>query len=121
MSTDADRTLHTRTVLTLNEWRAEGRRRFGDDFKAWKFVCPVCGNVQSWEDFATLGFEDEEIVGRVYFSCIGRWTKDAPGTLSTPGAPCDYTNGGLFDLSKMAVLNEAGRKCSVFEFAEVTA
>lgn len=37
--------------MTVEEWNAEGIRRFGLNQFLWKFVCPMCGNVQSAHDF----------------------------------------------------------------------
>lgn len=30
---------------SVEEWQAEGKRRFGEDVKKWRFVCPMCGHV----------------------------------------------------------------------------
>ena len=97
------------------EWIKEGKKRFGKDIKNWKFKCPNCGNIQCYHDFKKLKVEDIE--GIVYYSCIGRWMDDCEGTIGSKTGPCNYTNGGLFDLSKLKVIKD-GEISSVFEFAE---
>ncbi len=86
--------------------------------KKWKFKCVNCGNIQSYHDFKKLGLDDEKIRGIVYFSCIGRWMDNCKGEIGNGISPCNYTNGGLFDLSELKVVNEAGKKLSAFEFAK---
>lgn len=39
----------TRT-LTLGEFHAEARDRFGDDQRAWAYQCPACGDIARWAD-----------------------------------------------------------------------
>lgn len=86
--------------ITLEAFEAEGRRLFGEDIMAWRFVCPACGHVASVQDYKDAGAPE----GAVGFSCIGRYTgpkrtifeKDKPG-------PCDYTSGGLFNFSPVLV------------------
>lgn len=85
--------------MTKDEWLAEGERLFGKDNKKWKFVCPLCGNIQSAEDFLAIGVDPD---GKVHYSCIGRWT-DSDGTIFNGKSPCNYTCGGFFDLSEVKV------------------
>lgn len=105
-------------TITRDEWFAEGERRFGKDKKKWKFKCPNCGNIQSYEDFLKVDIAKEEIANVFYFSCIGRWMDDCKGEIGNKKSPCNYTNGGLFNFSKLRVIDEDGNKISVFEFAE---
>lgn len=93
-------------TYTLKEWREKGKEIFGtDDFKKWQFVCPMCGNIQTYDDFE--GITDDPIQ-KFYFSCIGRF-KDGVG--------CNWTLGGLFQIHETDVINEDGKKIPVFEFS----
>jgi len=101
---------------TIKEWLIEGERLFGKDKKKWKFVCPSCGNIQSYEDFEKLPNKPEEIQDYMAFTCIGRFLPDCKGTIFNKEKPCNYTNGGLFDFSKVKVKTEDGESHSVFDF-----
>lgn len=94
------------TRYTLKEWQEEAARLFGSDAMLWRFVCPVCGHVQSVQDYKDAG----AVEGAVAFSCIGRWvgTKDE--------GPCDYAGGGLFRLNPITVVADDGVEHHVFEF-----
>lgn len=94
------------TRYTLKEWQAEATRLFGSDAMLWRFVCPVCGHVQSTQNYKDAGAGE----GAVAFSCIGRWvgTKD--------GGPCDYAGGGLFRLNPITVVADDGVEHQVFDF-----
>ena len=106
--------------LTHAEWLAEGKRRFGGDFKKWRFVCPVCGFVQSAQDYYDAGAPSAAVA----FSCVGRWRKDAQDAMTaspafTTGArPCNYTGGGLFRLNPVIVVMDDGSESQAFEFAK---
>jgi len=103
--------------MQSKEWIADGEKRFGIDKKKWKFVCPNCGNIQCCEDFIKLGVNEPQ--NYVFFSCIGRFIPESKGTIFTKGKkPCTYTNGGLFDLSKLKITDDDGKEHSVFEFAQ---
>lgn len=101
--------------IKFEDWIKEGEKLFGKDKKNWKFKCPNCGNVQNSHDFKKLKVEDIE--GIVYYSCIGRWMKNCKGEIGNKKSPCNYTNGGLFDLSKLKVIKD-GKKFSAFEFVK---
>ena len=98
-----------RRRITRDEWLAEGTSRFGPKGRDWKFKCVRCGNVQSAHDFLALGMPIEEIPKFVFFSCIGRWTKERG---------CDWTLGGLFQIHTLEVIDEKGEIVPVFEFAD---
>lgn len=98
---------------------------FGADEKQWKWRCPNCGHVQSIADFLELKklgiIKAETDVGTlVYYSCIGRFDTRIPekdvGTLSDKKSPCNYTNGGLFCLTNIFIVNESGKRVPVFDF-----
>jgi DNA-binding transcriptional regulator YiaG len=57
-------------TYTPEEWRAEGKRRFGEHFEDWKFKCPSCGNIASGKEFKDAGAEPNDM----YQTCIGRPT-----------------------------------------------
>ena len=100
----------TLTRLTLAEFHAEAIRRFGSDWKEWRFVCPNCGCEQTANDLidAGAGGGDLDAVGRLLaFSCVGRFT-DEKG--------CDWTLGGLFRIHRLEV---DGRPA--FELAQIEA
>ncbi len=113
--------------VPLKEWLAEGERLFGTDRTKWRFVCPSCGHVQSVEDFIELkrlGILTVDVDSVVAFSCIGRFDTRIPddkvGTIfdkEPKRQPCNYTNGGLFCLANLMVVDEKGKKHPVFEFA----
>lgn len=93
--------------MTLEEWRAEGTRRFGKDPKKWKFKCASCGHVQCAEDFKGLV---DKPMDYVFYSCIGRHKK---------GVGCDWTLGGLLQIHKVEVDPEGNLDpVPSFEFAE---
>jgi hypothetical protein len=107
--------------MTHDEWLAEGERRFGGDVRDWKFVCPVCGEVQSIRDFEEkTKLKREEIRTVIAFSCIGRWTEGPSNEMGSGKRPCNYAGGGLFRLNPVAVEHE-GQTLHVFAFAEAEA
>lgn len=105
-------------VWTLDEWLAEATRLFGSDMGDWKFVCPMCGNVQSVADFRKLRDEGYKVSQNdAYFNCIGRYIGGRSAFLDDKkkGSPCDYTLGGLFCMAKSFV-HKDGKDHPVFEF-----
>lgn len=103
--------------ITQDQWEAEGKRRFGEDWMDWKFVCPMCKHVASMKDWKEVGASE----GEVAFSCVGRHMEEARSAMfSKGGGPCDYTGGGLFQLNPIHVKYRDGdgvRQC--FDFAPV--
>lgn len=97
--------------MTIEEWKAEARRRFGDDPLNWKFVCPSCGYVACVKEWRDLGAEE----GAVAFSCVGRFidTADDKSTFSKDGGPCTYAGGGLIRLNPVIVDGDP-----IFAFAD---
>jgi hypothetical protein len=98
--------LTNQSIIFYDDWVAKGIELFGDNRKEWRFKCPVCGNIQSANDFIHFGIEEPE--SKIYFSCIGRWVK---------GTGCDYTLGGLLKANMHYVIKDC--LCTpVFEFAD---
>lgn len=95
-----------RQSFTLEEWLAEGQRRFGTDQFKWRFSCPACGHIQAVEDFMPYKAQGAT-PETARFNCIGRYAganrnAGLNGTGKAKG-PCDYTAGGLFDLRPVSV------------------
>jgi hypothetical protein len=106
--------------MTRPEWLKKGKDLFGEDFRDWKFVCPICGTIQSARDFFAAGVEAEKVSSYLGFSCIGRFTKAGPYKKEGPQQKgCDWTLGGLFHLHRVEVTDEEGKVHPVFEFAGV--
>ena len=105
--------------IPVAEWLSEGKRRFGEDPKLWQFRCPVCGNVQTMEDFKQVGAEPQS----AYQECIGRHLQNRASNLAgTPSkdgktAPCDFAAYGLFQFG-WKVVSEGGKVVPVFPFAD---
>lgn len=101
--------------ITLEQWHAEGARRFGAEQMLWRFVCPCCGWVAALGDWRAVGASEDEAA----FSCIGRHVKGARDAFDKdkPG-PCNYAGGGLFRLNPVRVIDREGNVHEVFAFAE---
>lgn len=109
----------TITPIKHEDWTAEAKRRFGDDPMGWRFKCPNCGHVASVKDWKDAGAPE----GSVAFSCVGRWTGGEGTIFQNPAVqPCNYTNGGLFNIAPVGVLWEdtSGKEIVryVFDFAD---
>lgn len=102
--------------LTEKEWHEEGRRRFGTDFMKWKFVCPCCGHSASVKDYQDAGAPE----GAIAFSCIGRYNGNMDKPMGTKPGPCNYTTGGLFNMSPLTITFEDRTEGSYFDFNEVS-
>lgn len=107
---------------TMEEWVAEGKRRFGENIKDWKFVCPACGRINTGREFCELGAKTNDI----YQTCIGRHNGkgiSGAGHKSGERAPehgCDWSAFGLFGtLGKGDIVTEIdGSMLNIFAFAE---
>jgi hypothetical protein len=96
---------------TTEEWLEEAERRFGEDFLAWKFKCPMCGHVASVADFQTAGAKNPNCA---YTECIGRYTGQGSPS-EAKGNGCDWAAYGLFGIPKGGVKVD-GRH--IFDFAD---
>lgn len=85
---------------TTQEWREEGKRRFGENFTDWKFRCPHCENVACGQEFKDAGATPNDM----FCNCIGRYVD---------GKGCDWAAYGLFDICTVHVDGHP-----VFEFAD---
>jgi len=78
--------------LTQAELMAEATARFGQDYLAWAFTCPACGDTATFQDFkdagATADRVGQECIGRT----LGALTKPEP----THTRGCDWAAYGLF-------------------------
>ena len=112
--------MSARKTMTLDEWLAEGERRFGADRLKWRFVCPGCGHVQAVEDFRP--FKDRGATAEsAYFNCIGRYAGPKRTAFGEKGGgPCDYTTGGLLNISPVTIRYGEDKTTSAFDFAEPT-
>lgn len=95
-----DTKVTTHPAMTHEEWLAEAKRRFGEHPRAWRFKCPICGNVASCGDFEKAGAEDP---ARAASECIGRLrprreVRAAFGDDNGVTSPCDYAAFGLFQI-----------------------
>lgn len=111
-------------VIPVAEWLEEVERRGKLDCK---FVCPVCGNAASPNDWKRLvpGADPD----RAYRECIGRalciprrqvrraFPTGEPDS-SDPQSPCDYAAFGLIDLCTVHVQAGGEDPVPVFAFAD---
>lgn len=77
---------------------------YGDDWRKYKLICPMCDTPQSAEDFMKAGVGIEDIPKYLGFSCIGRFTGKGTPTEKNKGNGCNWTLGGLFSLHKVEVI-----------------
>lgn len=111
--------MEIQTFESVAAWLAEGKRRFGDDFMVWRFVCPVCKHVASVADFKAAGAPEADLATK---ECIGRYRKERAHPFGEGkdkvAQPCDYAGYGLFRLSPVRVKQPDGRETHAFAFAE---
>ena len=115
-------------TMTHDEFLAEAKRRFGESPRGWKFVCPMCGTVQSVQQLLDAviasGGKKDDVHGYIGFSCIGRFTHqgDAGIDAHNRGEPwdkgCNWTLGGLLRVHTLEVIMPEGGKRPTFELAE---
>lgn len=101
--------------MTHDEWMAEGKRRFGEVFGKWKFVCPICANVAAVEDYKP--YKDKGATpDSAALECIGRY-QGAGGFKPPAKGPCNYAAYGLFRIPGVVVETPDGKKTIIFAFA----
>lgn len=100
--------------FTQAELCSLARERFGDDVKAWTFVCPQCGDRANAQDFIDAGADPQKL-GQ---ECIGR----SLGALTKPGATnkrgCDWCAYGLFRGPWLITMPD-GKEVGSFQLADV--
>lgn len=47
-----------RKIMTHQEWIEERKREFGENFMKCKFQCPMCGHIDSVQDFKDAGTDN---------------------------------------------------------------
>ena len=106
---------------TQSEWEKEAKRLFGEDFTKWTFKCPMCGNIQSIEDFRQYK-KGGATPNSAYSECIGRYMSKEKVTTAFGNKnkkvkmPCDYASYGLFRIGHKVKL-ENGEETTSFPFA----
>jgi len=114
-------TEHTKREYSLDEWKLEAIRRFGENPKNWTFVCPSCGNKQTmgaFEELIHLKIADVD-PNMAYYECIGRHDTriEDVGEMYGKTQPCNYTSGGLININPVTVRTPDGRIVYAFDFA----
>lgn len=104
-------------TITHEEWLAEGRRRFGEVYADWKFVCPICAHVASVGDFEQYA-DKGSTPSSATCECIGRYTGAKEFKPKGQG-PCNYAGYGLFRLNPVHVIGlNPDKPVHSFAFAE---
>jgi hypothetical protein len=111
-------------TMTHEEWMTEGKRRFGENFDDWKFVCPVCKHVASVGDFRKHK-DNGATPDSATRQCIGRYDGSKGTAFGEKrfknGGPCDYALYGLFRLPGVIVTGSPyadGKQMMSFAFAD---
>jgi len=102
---------------SLDDWKAEGERRFGKNVLEWRFKCPMCGHVATVDDFRKAGANSP--ANSAYQECLGRYTgKGSPKEGDSSG--CNWAAYGLFGIPKGGVYVFTGPEegAHIFDFAE---
>lgn len=103
------------TTTTVKRTQAElqetMRERFGDDPKAWAFICPSCGDVATVQDFIAAGNTDragQECIGR----SLGVLKREQPKG-GYQGRGCDWAAYGLIRGPEFVIMPD-GREVPSF-------
>lgn len=97
---------------SLQAWREEAKRRFGDNGADWKFKCPSCGNVQSGQDFVDKCRMNQTTgANSAYQECIGRHEKEIG---------CNWAAFGFLGTAGKGrvIITPDGSEVEVFDFAD---
>ena len=112
----------SKQYLKFDEWKAQGAKLFGENMKEWRFVCPVCGHVQTPRMFHEAGLDPNWVTNQ----CFGRHLpKEQRGGFSKDHgnpdikSPCDYAAYGLFKLAPIEVEFPGGERSECFGFANI--
>lgn len=96
--------------MTYDEWMAEGKSRFGEDFFDWRFECPICHHVASVRDYQQYKAKGAD-PNSATSECIGRYISGSMKAFAESNCktgPCDYAGYGLFRLSPVYVTGMPG-------------
>ena len=114
-------------TMTIEEFATEAKARFGNNIVNWKFVCPMCGTVQSVLELSNAVVADggtrEDTEKYIGFSCIGRFTGQGDEGIAAKnkGLPwdkgCNWTLGGLLRCHTLEVILADGTVRPTFELA----
>ena len=77
---------------SIQAWKQHGAQLFGSDYRNWQFVCPVCGQIQSYWDFLAGCLDKQTAKDQYYFTCLGRYSQ-RPHTLLAHRKACTYSGG----------------------------
>lgn len=105
--------------VTLTDFREQAKAQ-GVPREHLACKCPICGTIQSMQDFVDAGLDMEAASNKFGFSCIGRVLGSGPAKNKKPAegkTGCDWTLGGLFRLHTLEVIDEAGTVHPHFELA----
>ena len=98
-------------TYNLEEWKTEGKIRFGENIMKWKFKCPMCGHITSIQEFKDAGAKSPDCA---YSECIGRYTgKGSPKEGDSSG--CNWCNYGFFGIPHGGILVDGHH---IFDFAD---
>lgn len=104
-----------RVYKSVNEWKAEGEKRFGPDILKWRVKCPMCGHIATVEDFKNAGAKSPD---DAFFNCLGRYTgKGTPKEGDSSG--CNWAAYGLFGIPRggAIVMESEEDGFQIFDFA----
>jgi hypothetical protein len=114
-------------TMMQDEFLAEAKSRFGDNVRDWKFVCPMCGTVQSVQQLLdaviAAGGKKDDVHGYIGFSCIGRFTRQGDAGIAAKhrgeawDKGCNWTLGGLLQCHELEVIMPDGHKRPTFALA----
>lgn len=115
-------------TITQDEFIADATARFGESPRNWKFVCPMCGTVQSVQQLLdaviAVGGKKDDVHGYIGFSCIGRFTGQGDAGIAAKrrgekwDKGCNWSLGGFLRLHELEVVMPDGYKRPTFELAE---
>lgn len=118
--------------MTVEEFKVEARKRFGEKARTWKYVCPMCGTIQSgqqvWDALINQNsgkeVEINTVLSSLGFCCIGRYTGQGDEGIAAHGRGekwdkgCNWTLGGLLRLHTLEIVMPDGKRIPSFELAK---
>jgi hypothetical protein len=93
-------------IQTLEEWQAEMKERFPGGSSTVAFICPVCKNVATIDDFLAAGLTANDAPQQCLFRATDR-------------KRCDWVAYGLFQAERKVKMPD-GTLTPVFKFAPAT-